>query len=60
MINACSILQVDQAVVEIAGRVRLHSDRGQAGEWARESNDSEVRGISEERIDEVRLSDRCL
>ena len=51
--NACSTLQVDQAVVEIAGRVRLHSDRSQADEWARESDDSEVRGISEERISEV-------
>lgn len=41
--------------MEIAGRVRLHSDRSQAGEWARESDDSEVRGISEERISEVRF-----
>jgi hypothetical protein len=50
-------LQVDQAALEIAGRVRLHSDRSQAGEWAREFNDAEIRGISEERINEVSLPD---
>ncbi len=33
--------------------MRLHSERSQAGEWARVSDDSEVKGISEERISEV-------
>ena len=37
----------------MAARVRLHSNRSQADEWARVSDDSEVRGISEERIREV-------
>ena len=49
--------QVDQAVVEVAARVRLHSNRSQAGEWARVSDDSEVRGISEERIREVSVGE---
>ena len=40
-------------MVEVAARVRLHSNRSQAGEWARVLDDSEVRGISEERIREV-------
>ena len=51
--RGCHAGQVDQALVEVAGRVRLHSNRSQAGEWARVSDDSEVRGISEERIREV-------
>ena len=51
--RGCHAHKVDQAVVEVAGRVRLHTNRSQAGEWARVSNDSEVRGISEERIREV-------
>ena len=54
----CRARQVDQAVVEVAARVRLHSNRSQAGEWARVgSDDSEVRGISEERIREVRVGE---
>ena len=51
--RGCPARQVDQAVVEVAARVRLHSNRSQAGEWARVSDDSEVRGISEERVREV-------
>ncbi len=39
--------------MELTSRVRLHSERSQAGQWARVSDDSEVRGIPEERISEV-------
>ncbi|CAL5229384.1 g12698 [Coccomyxa viridis] len=48
-------LEVDQALVELTSRVRLHSERSQAGQWARVSDDSEVRGIPEERISEVEV-----
>ena len=45
--------QVDQALVELTTRVKLHSERSRAGQWARVGDDSEVRGVSEERISEV-------
>lgn len=51
--------QVDQALVELTSRVRLHSERSHAGQWARVADDSEVRGISEERIGEVTVLSGC-
>ena len=51
--------QVDQALVEVTSRVRLHSERSQAGGWARVSEDSEVRGVSEQRISEVTMPPGC-
>ena len=51
--------QVDQALVEVTSRVRLHSERSRAGEWARVSDDSEVRGVPEQRITEVSTLSGC-